>query len=466
MTLRINRPVSTIWLDVTLLLVVDPKQPTGIPRTTAELFRAWHHDGYVNLRLCRLDMKRGAYTEVTPEQVLGRFPPPGGETSGPPSIRARIAALAQRALARSRDAYHTLPLWFRRLVRQICSGLETAHYHVRRWIGWPSFVPLNLGPGDVVFSPGGAWNYPGSGKRCRQLREQMGFRAVHLVYDMIPYKFPQLFEQDFPAKIHRWMRESFPACDLILAISHSTRRDVLEYFARYQLPAPPVEVVRLGELTAHGEDDVPPVVKGFDPARPFVLSVGTLEVRKNHLLLYHAWRRLIEKHGRNIPPLVLAGSVGWLTGDVVYQMRNDPLTRDHMVLINGCGDRQLRWLYRHCLFTVYPSHYEGWGLPIAESLAYGKYCIASNTSSMPEIDPTGELVEHHDPCDLPTCLNLITEALDSNFRSEKEALIRRSYHRTSWEEAGRQVISRMDRHFGSTLRKADGDGQAAVARSA
>ena len=462
MTLWNKGPVSTVWLDVTLLLATDPKQPTGIPRTTAELFRAWNRAGYTNFRLCRLDMKRGAYTEVSPQQVLARFPPPGGAAAGRPSLRARVVAFADRMLARVRRAYHTLPVWFRDTIRQACSDVETAHYHVRRWIGAPSFVPLALGPGDVVVSPGGTWNYPGSGKRCSQLREQMGFRSVHLVYDMIPVKFPQLFPENFPAKIHRWMRESLSACDLILAISHSTRRDVLEYCDRQQLPAPPVEVIRLGELDA-SDDDAPPPVEGFDPSQPFVLSVGTLEVRKNHLLLYHAWRRLIEQHGTKVPPLVLVGSCGWLTGDVVYQMRKDPLTRDHIVLLNGCGDRQLHWLYRHCMFTLYPSHYEGWGLPIAESLSHGKYCIASNTSSMPEIDPSGRLVGHHDPCDLPACLDLITQALDPAFRAEKEALIRRNYRRTSWDETGRLAIAHMDKHFGSTLRGTSEKSRAAVA---
>jgi glycosyltransferase involved in cell wall biosynthesis len=465
MTLRINRPVSTVWLDVTLLLVVDPKQPTGIPRTTAELFRAWNRGGYTNLRLCRLDKKRGAYAEVRPERILARFPLPGSESAGRPSLRARLVALVQQTVTQARHTYHTLPVWWRKLIRQVGSTLETAHYHVRRWIGWPSFVPLELGPGDVVVSLGGAWNYPGSGKRCRRMREQMGYRSVHLVYDMIPVKFPHLFEHDFPPKIHRWMRETFPACDLILAISHSTRRDVLEYCARHQIPAPPIEVVRLGEVLPP-EDDAPPVVEGFDLSQPFVLSVGTVEVRKNHLLLYHAWRRLLEQHGTSVPRLVLVGSRGWLTGDVVYQMRHDPLTRDHIVLINRCGDRQLRWLYRHCLFTLYPSHYEGWGLPIAESLAHGKYCIASNTSSMPEIDPTGQLVGHHDPCDLPACLKLITQALDPAYRAEKEAIIRASYRGTSWQEAVLQVIAHMDRHFGPTLRRASEESRAAVARSA
>jgi glycosyltransferase involved in cell wall biosynthesis len=465
MTLRINRPVSTIWLDVTLLLVADPNQPSGIPRTTAELFRAWTRSGDTRLRLCRLDLKRHAYSEVPREGILARFQVTDGESDARPSFQTWLVAFARRTVARILKRFHELPIWFQDLVREVASGLETIQYHVRRWFGRPYSVPLQLGPSDIVVSLGGAWNYPHSGRQCRQLREQMGFRAVYFIHDLIPLKYPQLFREEFPPQMHRWVHETIPACDLILTNSVSTRRDLLAHCTQEQLPFPPVEVVRLGELAGR-DDGVPPQVPGFDPAQPFVLSVGTLEVRKNHQLLYQAWRRLIEQHGNHVPRLVLVGSRGWLTGDLVYQIRNDPLSRGYIVLIKRCNDRQLRWLYRRCLFTLYPSHYEGWGLPIAESLAYGKYCIASNTSSMTEIDSSGQLVGHHDPCDLPTCLKLIVQAFDPAFRAEKEALIQRSYQRTSWDEAGRVVMAHLERYFGPTLRGTFEESRHTVVRSA
>jgi glycosyltransferase involved in cell wall biosynthesis len=309
---------------------------------------------------------------------------------------------------------------------------------------------LALGPSDVVVSVGGGWNYPGNGPTCRRLRERLGFRSVHIIYDLIPVKFPQLFRTGFADMIDGWLYETFQSADLLLTISRHTRRDVLEHCARRRLTAPPIEVVRLGELISPGgAADTPPANDSFDTSQPFVLSVGTLEIRKNHLLLYHVWRRLLEQHGPTIPRLVLVGSLGWLTAEVLHQIRQDPLTREHIVVITHCDDEQLRSLYQHCLFTMYPSHYEGWGLPIAESLALGKYCIASNTSSMPEIG--GDLVGMHDPCDVLGCLRLVTEALDPDFRAAREERIRRHYRRTSWDETAGQLLSQIDRHFGSTV---------------
>jgi glycosyltransferase involved in cell wall biosynthesis len=171
-------------------------------------------------------------------------------------------------------------------------------------------------------------------------------------------------------------------------------------------------------------------------------------VRKNHQLSYHVWRRLVEKHGRErVPRLALVGRPGWLTGDLLTQMRSDPLTRDHILLLHDVRDAELAWLYRHCLFTLYPSLYEGWGLPVAESLAAGKYCIASNSSSIPEI--AGSLIDYHDPHDSAGCLSLVERALfDGTFLRKREEQIRAGYRITSWRACAAQVLDRIRRHTG------------------
>ncbi len=114
-------------------------------------------------------------------------------------------------------------------------------------------------------------------------------------------------------------------------------------------------------------------------------------------LLYQLWRRFAEEGMKDIPKLVLAGARGWLTQDLLHQIEHDPLVKESIVILHGVDDRQLNWLYSNCLFTLYPSLYEGWGLPIVESLQHGKPCIASTTSSMPEAGQG--LAKHCDPYD-------------------------------------------------------------------
>ena len=107
-------------------------------------------------------------------------------------------------------------------------------------------------------------------------------------------------------------------------------------------------------------------------AHPFVLCVSGLDIRKNHHLLYKVWRRLSEKYTDNAPHLVCVGEKGEGTEALLKDMRNDSRTRDRIHVIHNAEDPLLDWLYRNCLFTVYPSFYEGWGMPVAESLVYGK----------------------------------------------------------------------------------------------
>src|SRR5262249_3341185 len=98
-----------------------------------------------------------------------------------------------------------------------------------------------------------------------------------------------------------------------------------------------------------------------------------------------------------------------------------------------------RWLYGRCLLSVYPSHYEGWGLPVAEALAHGKYCVASATSSLPEVG--GGLADYADPLDLPAWQGLLERALfDPAFLAAREARGRAGFRPTAWADGARQIL--------------------------
>ena len=131
----------------------------------------------------------------------------------------------------------------------------------------------------------------------------------------------------------------------------------------------------------------------------YVLFVSTLEARKNHALLFRVWRRLLSEMPREqVPTLVFAGRVGWLVADLMQQLENAEWLGGKIRLVRDPSDEELLALYRGCRFTLYPSLYEGWGLPVSESLALGRPCIASNRTSLPEAG--GALARYFDPDDL------------------------------------------------------------------
>jgi glycosyltransferase involved in cell wall biosynthesis len=439
--LRANdRVIERVWLDVSLLLICNPSQSAGISRTVANLFRGWWARGFSNLHLCTLDMEQQGYVAVAPGEVLARFPMhPTGQAGGaadlavpaPPSPWARASGLARRSLRRC------LPRPARAALRAVVSRRPKQ----------PPRPLLRLTPRDLVLTPGAGWLRKGGASLSRQLEAQMGFRAAYLFYDLIPVKLPQFFVAELTADFRADLEETLRHVHLGLAISRHTRRDLEEYGRANGLPVPPIEVIRLGE------EIPPPTTAGvplppdvLPPGAPFALSVGTLEIRKNHYLLYHVWRRLAEHLGPEAPRLLLVGTRGWLIDEVLYQIGTDPLTKGLIIHVPHCRDAQLPWLYRRCLFTLYPSHYEGWGLPVAESLAYGKLCVCSNSSSLPEIAPG--LVEMHDPLDVAGCLRLVRQALDPAYRAAREERIRREFRPTSWDDTAQQIIDHLERHFG------------------
>jgi glycosyltransferase involved in cell wall biosynthesis len=193
-------------------------------------------------------------------------------------------------------------------------------------------------------------------------------------------------------------------------------------------------------------EDVSPSGGKLPVPEPFVMAVGAVGVRKNYGLLYQVWRELIQKHGARTPNLALVGGVGFLTGDLLYQLQRDPVVQGKIHQVGGIDDGLLRELYSRCLFTVYPSIYEGSGTPVVESLAAGKACVASSSSSVPEMG--GELAEYHHPQDFKRCLELVERLwLDEAYRRKREEEIRRKFRATSWREASRIYVGFLRAHL-------------------
>ena len=102
------------------------------------------------------------------------------------------------------------------------------------------------------------------------------------------------------------------------------------------------------------------------------------------------------------------------------------------------GDDELAWLYRNCAFTMYPSFYEGWGLPVSESLAYGKYCLASDTSSLPEAG--AGLAGHLDPLDFVAWRDAVLALIRSpELLEAHETKIRDTYRPTTWAQSASRL---------------------------
>ncbi len=166
---------------------------------------------------------------------------------------------------------------------------------------------------------------------------------------------------------------------------------------------------------------------------PFVLSVSTIEVRKNHLYMIKIWEELIAKGAKNIPNLVFVGKLGWDIEPLMKYIDQSGHLDGRLHILSNVSDHELTYLYDKCLFTMFPSFVEGFGLPVGESLAHGKPCIASNRSSMPEVG--GRFVKYVSPEDVEGGVRLVEELLaDPAALSAWEKEIREEYKPRTWTE--------------------------------
>jgi glycosyltransferase involved in cell wall biosynthesis len=185
----------------------------------------------------------------------------------------------------------------------------------------------------------------------------------------------------------------------------------------------------------------------------YALFVSTLEPRKNHAVLYNAWNASMRR-GLLDPKrdrLVFVGRRGWAVNDLLREISQNPVTSDSIVMLHEVDDAQLNLIYEHAAFVLFPSHYEGFGLSVAEALGRGKFCISSDAGALPEIG--GDFVQRLDPSDTAAWAQAIVHAMREP-KAIKAATERtaQSYHPVTWDAAA-------DIFFGQVVKSARGGRQ-------
>jgi glycosyltransferase involved in cell wall biosynthesis len=298
-------------------------------------------------------------------------------------------------------------------------------------------------PDDVYVSLGLDWDQKSMSFISEQ-KAAKGFSAVFCCYDIIPVNFPHLCVGDVASKFARYFADLAWCSDEIVCISECSKRDLLELLAELGTPIPEATVFKLGSQIA-----IPDGRKVTEETKKaagdrFVLFVSTIERRKNHETLYRAYTRLVDQGETDLPKLVFVGMPGWGVADFLADLRFDPRVHGLIEVLGNVSDADLAWLYQNALFTVFPSLYEGWGLAVAESLAAGKFCLASDRGSIPEVG--GDLVEYLDPWDVPLWAARLKWYFDNPAALKNaEDKIRREYQSPTWDAAAAKVFERARR---------------------
>jgi len=256
---------------------------------------------------------------------------------------------------------------------------------------------------------------------------------VTTIHDLIIYKYPETFQRrgghDIVANLKRKLEWVKKESALVIAVSESTKQDIIEIL---KIPAKKIRVIHEAcstEFTEKSAEDTEKIKKKYGIKGDYLLAVGTLEPRKNLKRVIEAFKIL---DIRNLE-LVIAGKFGW--GEDLKSIKNQDSV-NQIKLLGYVPDEDLPGLYAGAEVFVYPSLYEGFGLPILEAMACGCPVVTSNISSMPEV--AGEAAVLVDPEKVNDIARGIQEALEN-----REQLIEKGKARAkefSWEKTARETL--------------------------
>ncbi|MFN2590538.1 MAG: glycosyltransferase family 4 protein [Actinomycetota bacterium] len=257
-------------------------------------------------------------------------------------------------------------------------------------------------------------------------------RLVVTVHDLAFLVIPAVFPPTWRAMYRAGLRRAVRTADAIIAPSRHTAEDLIR---RTPLPPDRVHVVPEAAALPEGTADPSDALRRLKVRPPYVLFVGTLEPRKNLVRLVRAYRRMA---ARGAPQrLVLAGAIGWRPQPLLTAVAEEG--PGEVVLVGQVQPAELDALYRAADAFVYPSLYEGFGLPVVEAMSRGVPCVVSTSSSLPEV--AGEAALPVDPTSeagLADALERVTT--DPDLAQRLRAASRARAKRFSWDETARLTL--------------------------
>lgn len=219
-----------------------------------------------------------------------------------------------------------------------------------------------------------------------------GIEVTATIHDVAFRRYPETFPRTHLWKLNFMLETAVRRADKLIAVSESTKRDLLEFFP--QISADKIRVIHHGfDREFFGirvpEEVLSKTLRTFHLQRSgYILYVGALQPRKNLVRLIRAF----EGMKQSVPEakLVLAGEEAWLSQEIIDTWENSPV-RDDIVLPGRVSFEDLRLLYQGARFFVFPSLYEGFGLPILEAFASGIPVLTADNSSLTEVAGDGAL---------------------------------------------------------------------------
>ncbi|MCF6171093.1 MAG: glycosyltransferase family 4 protein [Bacteroidales bacterium] len=263
-------------------------------------------------------------------------------------------------------------------------------------------------------------------------------KRITVIHDLTPIKFPGLHRFYSQALQRIFLRGILKRAHLILTNSENTSRDTLEFYPGSEKK---IKRIYLGKEDIFKPDFHSETISKFGLDEPYFLFVGTIEPRKNLLVLlkaYTAFRQAVRKPVR----LIIAGQLGWKAEPEMEALAQHPFKND--IVITGYVKREeLPVLYTNARAFIYPSKYEGFGLPVLEAMACGAPCLVSDSSSLPEVG--GEAALYFSPADSDKlCSLMIAVNADEGKRDEMRKRSLGQAEKFSWKKCAEEFMDAIE----------------------
>lgn len=259
-------------------------------------------------------------------------------------------------------------------------------------------------------------------------------KVITVIYDMTYLRFPETMNESNLRRIRKDIGYSVARSDRIVTISEFSKSEIHELL---EVPEEKIDVVYSAPSIATGAADFQIVQERLKIHKPYLLYVGTIEPRKNLIRLIQAFDWL--KREKQIPhQLILAGGGGWKTEEIHQAAEAAQLGRE-IQFTGYISSEEKNALYQNADAMVFPSLYEGFGMPPLEAMLFGCPVICSDAASLPEI--VGEAAELVDPLDVQAIADGIWHVLSN--RDYRRSLIEKGAQqalRFSWDRSAEKMI--------------------------
>jgi glycosyltransferase involved in cell wall biosynthesis len=265
-------------------------------------------------------------------------------------------------------------------------------------------------------------------------------KRVTVIHDMTPLKFPEHHRFHSQLLQSIFMKRILKNANLIITNSENSRQDIVRLFP---FTEPKVESIYLGYDERFKPTIQPEVLAKYNINAPYFLFVSTIEPRKNLSLLLKSYLRFrMNNNTRSL--LVIVGGKGWKCRKTFSELDKHPFRND-IILPGYVPEEELPALYSQALAFVYPSFYEGFGLPVLEAMACGAPCLVSNVSSLPEVAGNATLMFNpFDASDLTDQMDRV--AWDPSLRAELSAGGLKQASNFSWDRFATEFMNALCRH--------------------